>query len=129
MTKRILTYLLRAAGLAWPLVLSQAPACADGHPNDPFWRGDAHRNAAGRRHDHDSARQARAHGEILPIADILRMVRAEVPGDVIEVELEREENRGTTGWTYEIEILTPDGRLLKLAVDAKHGRILDREED
>ena len=129
MTRRTLTYLLCAAGLAWTLVLAQAPACADDHPGDSFGRGDAHRNAAGRRHDHDSARQARAHGEILPIADILRMVRAEVPGDVIEVELEREEDRGTACWTYEIEILTPDGRLLKLAVDAKHGRILDREDD
>jgi len=65
------------------------------------------------RHDHDRARYALQQGEVRPIAEILRRVADEVPGEVIEVELEREK------WLGMVEVL----------VDAATAEILAVEED
>lgn len=81
------------------------------------------------KHDHDHARRALASGEARPITEILQAVAAEVPGDVIDVEFERERRHGPAVWVYEIKIITPDGRLLEVRVDAATARILDVEED
>jgi uncharacterized membrane protein YkoI len=81
------------------------------------------------RHDHDRARHALQQGEVRPIAEILRRVEAEVPGEVIEVELERENVLGKRGWVYEIKLIAPDGRLLEVLVDAPTAEILAVEED
>ena len=59
-------------------------------------------------------------GEILPLATVLQRVAAEHPGQVLEVELERDAGR----WTYEIKLLQPSGGLLKLEVDAANARVL-----
>ncbi|WP_334154451.1 PepSY domain-containing protein [Tepidimonas sp.] len=70
--------------------------------------------------DHDRARAALLAGQILPLPVILDRVRPEVPGDVLEVELEREDGR----WVYELKLLQPGGRLRKVAVDAATGQVL-----
>lgn len=74
--------------------------------------------------DHDRARAALQAGEILPLATVLQRVAQSHPGDVLEVELEREEGR----WIYELKLLQPGGALLKLAVDARTAEVLKREE-
>ncbi|MBK1717042.1 PepSY domain-containing protein [Thiocystis violacea] len=109
--------LSRTGILAWTLALAPSLAGADG--GFGHWRAE---------HDHDRARQARASGEILPIAEILRRVAVQVPGEVIEVELERDEGPDKPIWIYELEILAPDGRLLEVEVDATQGRLL-KEDD
>lgn len=71
--------------------------------------------------DHERARHALERGEVLPLQTILGKVAREYPGDVVEVELEREDGR----WVYEIELIGERGRLTKLEVDARDGSIID----
>lgn len=109
-----------AAGL---LALLAAPlALAD--------REDRHAYASdSRRQDHERARSALSRGEIRPIAEILTMVAAQVPGEIVEVELERAGSHGGRGWLYELKIITPDDRLVEVLVDATSGRVLDVEDE
>jgi uncharacterized membrane protein YkoI len=74
--------------------------------------------------DHDRARAALEAGEIVPLAEILDLAQAAVPGQPLEVELEREEGR----WIYEVEIVTPDGRMVQTLWDAKTKELLKRDE-
>ena len=70
--------------------------------------------------DHDRARAALLAGEVRPLTQVLAQVARTHPGQVMEVELEREDGR----WVYELKLLQTDGRLLKLAVDARDGQVL-----
>jgi len=70
--------------------------------------------------DHERARQALERGEVLPLRAILDKIARDYPGEVVEVELERE--RGT--WIYEIELIGADGRLVKLEIDAGSAAVL-----
>ncbi|WP_222105435.1 PepSY domain-containing protein [Denitromonas ohlonensis] len=70
--------------------------------------------------DHDRARRARDAGQVMPLPAILERVAQDYPGRVVEVELEDEDDR----WIYEIKLVQPGGRLLKLEVDATDARIL-----
>lgn len=64
--------------------------------------------------DHDRARAALQAGEILPLPVILERVRQAFAGDVLEVELEARDG----DWLYKVRLLTPDGQLLRLDLDA-----------
>ncbi len=75
--------------------------------------------------DHDRARAALERGDILPLAHILQIVRDNVGGRVIEVDLDEDDGI----YIYEIEVVMPDGRILKVEIDAATGRILKIEED
>jgi len=77
------------------------------------------------RDDHDEARVLLQRGEILPLAQILEAVRRREPGDVIEVELEREDE----GWEYDVKVLTPTGIVRKVTVDARTGAVLKVKDD
>ncbi|WP_373510155.1 PepSY domain-containing protein [Thiocapsa sp.] len=88
-----------------------------------------HETNGAARHDHDRARHALQQGEVRPIAEILQRVADEVPGEVIEVELERKKWLGTGRWVYEIKLIAPDGRLVEVLVDASTAEMLAVEED
>ncbi|MEQ1659002.1 MAG: PepSY domain-containing protein [Hylemonella sp.] len=75
-------------------------------------------------HDHDRARAALQAGEVLPLAVVLERVAKVHPGNVLEVELEREKGL----WIYELKILQSGGGLLKLKVDAKTAAIIRQRE-
>lgn len=75
-------------------------------------------------HDHDRARQALAAGEILPLQAILDRVGRAAAGQIMEVELERQDGR----WIYEIKLLRGDGSLAKLKLDARDGTVLGAKE-
>lgn len=77
------------------------------------------------RDDHDRARRALEAGEILPLSEILESAHAMRPGRVIEIELERDDGR----WIYELELVTPQGRLYEMEIDAATGTVLEIEED
>lgn len=79
----------------------------------------------GRGGDHDDARDAYRRGETLPLARILPLAERAVPGEVLEVELEREHGR----LVYEIEILARNGAVRKVTVDARTGAVLSVEDD
>lgn len=75
--------------------------------------------------DHVEARELLRRGEILPLAKILAVVQERVPGDVIEVELDREDE----GWEYEVKVLTRSGRVRKLYLDAATGEVTRIKDD
>ena len=53
-------------------------------------------------------------------ADLWERLQREVPGQVLEVELEQERER----WIYEIKLLTPAGQLTKVMLDARTAEVL-----
>ncbi|MDP4622700.1 MAG: PepSY domain-containing protein [Hydrogenophaga sp.] len=73
--------------------------------------------------DHERALQAVQSGQVLPLTQVLALVERTHPGQVLEVELESHDRQ----WQYEIKLLQPDGRLLKLKIDARSGSILKRK--
>jgi uncharacterized membrane protein YkoI len=77
--------------------------------------------------DHERARLALQRGEIRSLTDILREVGAELGGEVIEVEFENRNRR--RNYAYQFKVLTPDGRVSEVLVDAATARILEREDD
>ncbi|MFK7943782.1 MAG: PepSY domain-containing protein [Paracoccaceae bacterium] len=77
------------------------------------------------RDDHDRARRALEAGEVLPLSDILTAATAVRPGRVIEIELERDDWR----WIYELELVSPDGRLYEMEIDAATGIVLEVEHE
>lgn len=94
------------AALSLVAALLAVPARADG-------RRDHER-------DHERARAAVQAGEVLPLAVLLQRLQRTHPGQVLEVELERDDGR----WIYELKLLQPGGQLLKLKVDGASGQVL-----
>jgi len=62
----------------------------------------------------DCALDAFKSGQIRPLAEVLAVARAKVPGEVVKIELEREDG----AWVYEIKILTPSGRRREIEINA-----------
>lgn len=76
--------------------------------------------------DQNEARRAVARGELRPLSEILAAISKEFGGQVIDVELEREDSGALV---YEIEVLTTDGRVLELEYDGRTGRRISLEQD
>ena len=76
--------------------------------------------AAWARPDHDQARAAVQAGEVLPLRTLLERLEKSHPGQVLEVELERDDGR----WVYELKLLQAGGLLVKLKLDARSGDLL-----
>lgn len=75
--------------------------------------------------DHEFAREAVERGEILPLSAILERVEQDVRGEMLEVELEREDEGPFAGrLIYEVEVLTPGGDVTELYYDARDGALL-----
>ena len=91
------------------------PVYADGQGSQ--WEDDDH--------SYDRARRAVSRGEVLPIEKILEHVRAQVEGQILEIEFEQEHGR----WVYEFKIIDAKGRLLEASFDAQSGKLLYAEED
>ncbi len=72
------------------------------------------------RRDHERARAAVEAGQALPLPVLLERLRRTHPGEVLELELEREDGR----WVYEVKLLQANGQLLKLDVDAASAQVL-----
>lgn len=79
---------------------------------------------AGDKDDHNRVRAAVEAGEILPLPALLEQLQRTHPGQVLELELEKEDGR----WIYEVKLLQPDGRLLKLELDARNAQVLKQKE-
>lgn len=74
--------------------------------------------------DHDRARDAVQAGQVLPLKTVLERLEREHPGQVLEVELERDDGR----WIYEVKLLQSGGRLVKFELDARNGEVLKRRD-
>ena len=75
----------------------------------------------GMKDDHERARAAVQAGEILPLTVLLERLQRTYPGQVLELELEREDGR----WIYEVRLLQPNGQLLRLELDARTAQVLE----
>ena len=98
--------LVTAAGLAGAGLLSSLPATAE----------------SGMRQD--EVRQLRESGKIMSMEDILARVRQAQPGQVVEVELDRENGR----YVYEVKLIDTGNKVHKLELDAGTGEVLRRRE-
>ena len=77
------------------------------------------------RDDHVEARALLERGEILPLARILQIVQRDQPGDVIEVELDRDDGV----WEYEVKVLDAQGVVRKVTLAARDGTVLKVKVD
>lgn len=73
------------------------------------------------RSDHDRARSAVEAGTALPLPALLEKLQRTHPGQVLELELERDDGR----WIYEVKLLHNNGQLLKIKLDAATGALLE----
>jgi uncharacterized membrane protein YkoI len=73
--------------------------------------------------DHERARKALEAGEVLPLKTILERVERTYPGQVMDVELEREREGSGERWIYKVKVLRTGGDLVKLKVDARDGTV------
>ena len=73
----------------------------------------------------DVARRLLEEGRIRPLEEIIVGVKAAVPGELIEVELELEDGI----YVYDVKILGANGRVREVEADAKSGKILKIEDD
>jgi uncharacterized membrane protein YkoI len=74
---------------------------------------------------HVQARRAFQQGKIRSLGDIMAMVRPELAGEIIEVELETQAG----AYFYNFKVLTPKGRLTEVTVDAANGKVLKKEAE
>ena len=75
--------------------------------------------------DHEFARRALEEGRTLPLAEILAKIQPAVPGELIEVVLEVDD----TTLVYDLKVLSPQGQLQEIKVDAATGKILKMEDE
>lgn len=70
--------------------------------------------------DHERARGAVQAGEVLPLSVLLERLQQTHPGQVLELELERDDGR----WIYAVKLLQPGGQVVKLELDARTAVVL-----
>ncbi len=76
--------------------------------------------------DQDEALKLREEGVIMPLERLLHRALGLYPGArLLEAELEEEDDV----YVYEVELLTTEGVVRELELDARDGRILKDEED
>jgi uncharacterized membrane protein YkoI len=73
--------------------------------------------------DHDRARDLYERGEIKGLPNILDVVRAEAPGDIVAVDFIRLGDR----WVYRFQVVAADGRRRIVDVDAGAGVLMRSE--
>ncbi|MGH8382970.1 PepSY domain-containing protein [Pseudomonas sp.] len=82
--------------------------------------------ASARDLDQDEALQLRQQGVILSLEQLLNDALGRYPGaKLLEAELEHKHGR----YEYEVELLTPEGVVREIKLDASNGALLKDEED
>jgi len=92
------------------LVSSAAAAATDAREDD--------------RERRDAVRRAVESGDAMPLSQILPKLRRRIAGDVTGVDIERARGR----WLYEFRVISRDGRMLDVYIDARSGEIERVEE-
>ncbi len=70
--------------------------------------------------DHKRAQDAVKNGKSRPLPEILSTVSSQYPGKVIDVRL----NKRSNGLMYDVKVITPAGKIIKVRVDAASGSIV-----
>src|SRR5690242_19219474 len=66
------------------------------------------------RSERETVRAAVERGELKPLTVVLQAVRSKLPGEIVGIEIEREQGV----WTYEFRVADDRGRLFDVYVDA-----------
>ncbi|MEQ6888784.1 PepSY domain-containing protein [Halomonas sp. CS7] len=105
MTRHLLLLLLlrRLVPAALLVLLAASPVPADEHWHD--------------------LQEAVREGKIVPLPEILDWLEARYAGQVLEVELERDDGRSV----YEVEMLGPQGQVVEFEFDAASGELIGME--
>lgn len=74
--------------------------------------------------DEESARNALKRGEIIPYGQIVKRVERLFDGRIVGQRV-RQLPRGQ--WIYDLKVLTPDGTVIEVIMDARTGRVLGSE--
>ena len=74
-------------------------------------------------HDEDRARAAVQSGEVLPLEQVLAQLKGGVTGEISSIELEKEDGI----WVYEFKVISPQGRMMEVSVDAKTGKLIGKK--
>ena len=85
----------------------------------------ADKKRKGRDDDHDEAYRARQGGAVLPLAQVLAMVRPKIDGEIIETEFEYEHGIPV----YEFKYVNSQGQVRELYADARNGAVLKDKPD
>ena len=72
----------------------------------------------------NEVRQLRESGKILPMEEILTRVHKLQPGQVVEIELDREKG----SYVYQVKVIDDKDKIHKLELDAGSGEVLRRKE-
>ena len=75
--------------------------------------------------DQDQARAALKRGEIRPLEEVLAVLHANQPGEVVKLELKRDDGR----WLYKFKVLTQRNKRREVDIDAQSLQIIEEEDD
>ncbi|MBS0478016.1 MAG: PepSY domain-containing protein [Proteobacteria bacterium] len=70
-------------------------------------------------------REALRRGEFVPLPRILANAQARVRGEILKVEIEQE----SWGFKYEVKILSANGRVREVQLNARTGAVVAVEDD
>lgn len=76
------------------------------------------------RSEREAVRAAVERGELKPLSVVLQAVQSKLPGEVVGIEIEREQGV----WIYEFRVAGEKGRLFDVYVDAATAQILKTKE-
>ena len=76
-------------------------------------------------HQREDLNAAVRKGEILQLSEILKRVRPQIDGKILEIEFENEKHNPV----YEIYVLDRSGRRIEYEVDARTATIISLEDD
>lgn len=77
--------------------------------------------------DSDMALAAVARGEILPLSALMPRLLAAFPGEVLDIEIDLDPSGRIE--EYEFEMLTAEGRLIEVDMDARTGEITEVSDE
>lgn len=74
--------------------------------------------------DHIIAHKLLSEGRIKPLVELMDVVRAQFPGQILEVEFETDDGI----YAYEFKLLRPDGKVQSVELDAATGQVRKVED-
>lgn len=87
--------------------------------------GDGPSKLERKHHERADIQTAMERGELLPLPKAIALAQTRVAGDVLKIELEKEE----WGIKYEVKILTATGRVREVELNARTGALIKIEDD
>ncbi|MGH8469585.1 MAG: PepSY domain-containing protein [Gammaproteobacteria bacterium] len=75
--------------------------------------------------DHEQIRRLKESGRIRSLESVLKEIRRDYPGRIIEIELDDDDG----SYAYELELVDEQGIVWDLEIDARTGKLLEKKQD